>query len=79
MQGIPALASLSLSLSWISAFLIAILFLPLRDAMSSPAHPGDPMSARHGEGRVFFVFTAICAFTALLVWRGLGKTREGQH
>ena len=68
-QGIPALASLSLSLSWISAFLIAILFLPLRDFLSTP----DSSGKRQGEGRVFYVFTGMCVLTGVLVWRGIGK------
>ncbi|CAD6578358.1 MAG: hypothetical protein TREMPRED_002163 [Tremellales sp. Tagirdzhanova-0007] len=50
-QAIPALASLSLSLNWVANFIIAILFLPLRDALSSPLDPSDPISERTGEGR----------------------------
>ena len=72
MQAIPALASLSLSVSWIANFLVAILFLPLRDALSSTVDPTDPLSQRKGEGRVFYVFTVVCLGLAVLVWRGLG-------
>ena len=74
-QAIPALASLSLSLNWVANFIIAILFLPLRDALSSPLDPSDPISERTGEGRVFYIFTGVCALLAVLVWRGLGNTR----
>ncbi len=74
-QAIPALASLSLSLNWVANFFIAILFLPLRDALSSPIDPGDPISERTGEGRVFYLFTGVCAVLGLLVWKGLGTPR----
>jgi len=68
---IPALASLSLSLNWITNFFVASLFLPLRDALASPADPKDPTSAKTGEGRVFYLFTVVCLGTAILVARGL--------
>ncbi|RXK41640.1 hypothetical protein M231_01140 [Tremella mesenterica] len=70
-SAIPALSSLSQSLSWTSNFLIALLFLPLRDALSYPSDPHDPLSAREGEGRVFYVFTGTCSLLACIVWRGL--------
>ncbi|WWD04751.1 hypothetical protein V865_002822 [Kwoniella europaea PYCC6329] len=68
---IPAVSSLSLSINWITNFLIAILFLPLRDFLSTPIDPRDPQSDRRGEGRVFYVFTGILVVGGLLVWRGL--------
>lgn len=67
------LSSLSLSLSWVSAFFIAIAFLPLRDALSSPVDPRDPLSDRKGEGRIFYVFTVMCILAALVSWRGTGR------
>lgn len=70
-QAVPALSSLSLSCNWIANFFVALLFLPLRDALSSPVDPRDPLSARRGEGRVFYVFTLVCAGLGMLVWRGL--------
>ncbi|ORY31395.1 general substrate transporter [Naematelia encephala] len=73
---IPALASLSLSLAWISNFFIALLFLPLRDALSEPVDPHDPIGDRKGEGRVFYVFTAVCVVLGLLISRGLRGSRE---
>jgi len=73
---IPALSSLSLSCNWIAAFCVAISFLPLRDALSSPIDPRDPLSDRKGEGRVFYVFTIVCLGTGLLVWRGLGRSKS---
>nr|XP_019045765.1 vacuolar membrane protein [Kwoniella bestiolae CBS 10118]OCF24695.1 vacuolar membrane protein [Kwoniella bestiolae CBS 10118] len=68
---IPAVSSLSLSINWITNFFIAILFLPLRDFLSTPVDPRDPQSDRRGEGRVFYVFTGILVVGGLLVWRGL--------
>jgi hypothetical protein len=72
-QAVPALSSLSLSCNWIANFFVALLFLPLRDALSSPVDPRDPLSARRGEGRVFYVFTLVCAGLGMLVWRGLPR------
>ncbi|WWC88785.1 uncharacterized protein L201_003698 [Kwoniella dendrophila CBS 6074] len=68
---IPAVSSLSLSVNWITNFVIAILFLPLRDFLSTPIDPRDPLSSRKGEGRVFYVFTGVLAIGGMLVWRGL--------
>lgn len=70
-QAIPALSSLALSANWITNFFVAILFLPLRDYLSEPEDPRDPLSGRVGEGRVFYVFTGVCAVLVLVVWRGL--------
>jgi SP family facilitated glucose transporter-like MFS transporter 3 len=71
--GIPALSSLSLSLNWLAAFIVAITFLPLRDALSSPSDPRDPLSGRFGEGRVFYVFTGVGVVLGGLVWRGFAR------
>jgi len=68
---VPAVASLSLSLNWITNFCVAALFLPLRNALSEPADPRDPLSDRIGEGRVFYIFTVVAIFTLTLVWRTL--------
>ncbi|WWC62444.1 uncharacterized protein I303_105040 [Kwoniella dejecticola CBS 10117] len=68
---IQAVSSLSLSINWITNFFIAILFLPLRDLLSTPVDPHDPLSDRKGEGRVFYVFTGVLVVGGLLVWRGL--------
>ncbi|WVQ96838.1 hypothetical protein IAU59_003945 [Kwoniella sp. CBS 9459] len=68
---VPAVSSLALSINWITNFLIAILFLPIRDLLSTPIDPRDPVSDRKGEGRVFYVFTVVLAAGALLVWKGL--------
>ncbi|WWC70652.1 uncharacterized protein I206_104603 [Kwoniella pini CBS 10737] len=70
-QAIPAVSSLSLSINWITNFFIAILFLPLRDFLSTPIDKNDPLSDRKGEGRIFYVFTGILIFGSLLVWKGL--------
>ena len=71
MQAIPALSSLSLSVNWAANFLVAILFLPLRDFLSSLVDPNDPYSATKGEGRIFWVFMVINVLSAGVVWRGL--------
>ncbi|WRT67675.1 uncharacterized protein IL334_004647 [Kwoniella shivajii] len=68
---IPAVSCLAVSTNWITNFLIALLFLPLRDFLSTPVDPRDPISDRKGEGRVFYVFTGILIFGGLLVIRGL--------
>ncbi|OCF30610.1 vacuolar membrane protein [Kwoniella heveanensis BCC8398] len=68
---VPAVSSLALSTNWTTNFLIAILFLPIRDMLSTPIDPRDPVSDRKGEGRVFYVFTAVLLAGWILVWRGL--------
>ncbi|KAL1412963.1 Bifunctional purine biosynthesis protein PurH [Vanrija albida] len=72
-HAVPALSSLALMASWISSFIVAIAFLPLRDWLSVPTDPRDPHSPRKAEGRVFYVFTAMLAISAIVVWRGLPK------
>jgi SP family facilitated glucose transporter-like MFS transporter 3 len=39
--------------------------------LSSPIDKHDPVKGRNGEGRVFYIFTVLGVFTALLSWRGL--------
>ncbi|WVR06252.1 hypothetical protein IAU60_003282 [Kwoniella sp. DSM 27419] len=68
---VPAVSSLALSTNWITNFVIAILFLPLRDFLSTPADPRDPLSAREGEGRVFYAFTGVLIAGSMLVWKCL--------
>ncbi|KAI9631883.1 general substrate transporter [Dioszegia hungarica] len=71
-QAIPALSSLAFALNWTLNIMIALLFLPLRNLLSSPTDPSDPMAtARTNEGNVFYVFMATSAILALVVWRGL--------
>lgn len=65
---IPAVSSLSLSLSWVTNFVVAVAFLPLRDLLSHQTSHG-----RQGEGRVFYVFGAILA-TAVI---GVGRAYKG--
>lgn len=67
----PAVAALSLSASWVTNFLLASAFLPLRDAMASPADPRDPLSHQIGEGTVFYLFTGVAVVTFALLWRSL--------
>lgn len=67
-QAVPALSALSLSLSWTLNFFIALLFLPLRDALSSP-NQTTPGGGRINEGRVFYVFMLTCALLAGIVYR----------
>lgn len=72
-HAVPALSSLALSASWVTTFIVAMGFIPLRDALSSPIDPHDPMSAREGEGRVFYVFAGMLAITTLVTLRGVPK------
>lgn len=69
---IPACSSLALSASWVVNFIVGFGFLPLRDALSTPVDPHDPSNTdRTGEGRVFYVFTAMLALTVVVVLRGV--------
>ncbi|BEI88541.1 uncharacterized protein CcaverHIS019_0112590 [Cutaneotrichosporon cavernicola] len=69
---IPAVSSLALSGSWITNFIVAMGFIPLRDALSEPADPNDPGNgARLGEGRVFYVFTFMLVLMVSVVLRGV--------
>jgi hypothetical protein len=72
-QAVHALSSLALSASWTTNFFIGTLFLPLRDALAYPIDPSDPESPIEGEGRVFYVFAAMLALTAVVVARGAPK------
>ncbi|BEI80742.1 hypothetical protein CcaverHIS002_0112710 [Cutaneotrichosporon cavernicola] len=69
---IPAVSSLALSGSWITNFIVAMGFIPLRDALSEPADSNDPGNgARLGEGRVFYVFTFMLVLMVSVVLRGV--------
>ncbi|WVQ72890.1 hypothetical protein IAR50_002451 [Cryptococcus sp. DSM 104548] len=72
---VAALSSLAVSTNWITAFLVALFFLPLRDLLSSPADPRQPENGRKGEGRVFYVFTVVLLLGGIMIIRGL-KTRQ---
>jgi hypothetical protein len=68
-HAIPAGQAVALSCSWITAFIVAIGFLPLRDALSKPVD-GHPHQ-REGEGNVFGVFVAILIVAWLGIYRWL--------
>lgn len=64
-HAVSALSTVALSLNWIANFLVGLVFLPLRNALSQ----GDPEK----EGRVFYVFAAMlffCTFVLFRVYRG---------
>ncbi|MBW0498665.1 hypothetical protein O181_038380 [Austropuccinia psidii MF-1] len=56
---VSAAGSLGLSVNWASNFLVGMIFLPMRNALSSP--DGD------GDGNVFFVFTFVTFLFAILI------------
>lgn len=70
-HAVPAVSSLALSGSWITNFVVAMGFIPLRDALSEPVNPHDPLSPRKGEGRVFYVFTFTLVLMVMVVLRGV--------
>ncbi|ODN95874.1 vacuolar membrane protein [Cryptococcus wingfieldii CBS 7118] len=72
---VAALSSLAISTNWVTAFLVALFFLPLRDLLSSPVDPRQPENGRKGEGRVFYVFTIVLLLGGVMILRGL-KTRQ---
>lgn len=55
------MSTVALSLNWIVNFFVGLVFLPLRNLLAS----GDEMK----EGRVFYVFAAILAVTAGVLFR----------
>ncbi|KAH9831019.1 general substrate transporter [Rhodofomes roseus] len=64
-HAVSALSSVALSLNWIANFLVGLVFLPLRNALSG--------GAEDKEGRVFYVFAtllAFCTFVLFRVYRG---------
>lgn len=67
---VPALSSLALSASWITTFIIAQGFLPLRDALTYY----DPNGHQEGEGRVFYVFAVNLAILCVLTIKGVPKS-----
>ncbi|KAH9925279.1 general substrate transporter [Fomitopsis serialis] len=60
-HAVSALSSVGLSLNWIANFLVGLVFLPLRNALSQ----GD----EDKEGRVFYVFAALLAFCTFVLFR----------
>ncbi|KNZ55602.1 hypothetical protein VP01_2637g2 [Puccinia sorghi] len=58
---VSASGSLGLALNWASNFLVGLIFLPLRNVMSSP--DGD------GDGNVFYIFTILGAISTCLIYR----------
>ncbi|KAI0736559.1 general substrate transporter [Fomitopsis betulina] len=60
-HAVSALSSVGLSLNWIANFLVGLVFLPLRNALSQ----GDASK----EGRVFYVFAGMLAFCTLVLFR----------
>lgn len=68
---VAALSSLAVSTNWVTNFFVALFFLPLRDLLSSPPDPRSPESGREGEGRVFYMFTAVLLMGGIMIGRGL--------
>ncbi|KAJ9094378.1 hypothetical protein QFC19_007987 [Naganishia cerealis] len=68
-QAVPAVSSLALSCSWISNFIIALAFLPLRNALAYE----DDKGQMQGEGRVFYMFLGIHLVALLVIQRRLYK------
>ncbi|KAL7423213.1 Bifunctional purine biosynthesis protein PurH [Cryptotrichosporon argae] len=66
-HAVPALSALALALSWLANFVVAVGFLPLRDAMSTMQSDGT----RDGEGNIFFIFTGVLAVLGAVAFRGL--------
>ena len=64
-EAVAATSSIALLSSWIAGFIVALGFLPLRDALGW-VHKG----VREGEGRVFWVFLGFQVCTAgVVVWK----------
>lgn len=63
---VPRLSSLSLLLNFGANLAVGALFLPVRNALSSPAKGGR---RRADEGNVFFVFAAALAVGGLALAR----------
>ncbi|KAJ9117789.1 hypothetical protein QFC20_000068 [Naganishia adeliensis] len=66
-DAVPAVSSLALSCSWISNFVVALAFLPVRDALSYVDGKGEVQ----GEGRVFYVFLVVHLVALGVIWRKL--------
>jgi len=58
---VSSLASVALSLNWITNFVVGIIFLPMRNFLSG----GDMLK----EGRVFYVFAAMLTLSTLFLFR----------
>lgn len=64
-EAVPATSSIALSSSWIASFVVALGFLPLRDALGWVKR-----GVREGEGRVFWVFLGFQVGTAaVVIWK----------
>ena len=63
-HAVPTVSSLALSCSWISNFVVALTFLPLRDALAYK----DDQGAMQGEGRVFYVFLGVHVIAFLIIY-----------
>lgn len=63
-HAVPAVSSLALSCSWLSNFVVALTFLPLRDALAYK----DDQGAMQGEGRVFYVFLGVHVIAFLMIY-----------
>lgn len=66
-QAVPAVSSLALSCSWMSNFVIALAFLPLRNALAYEDEQGEIQ----GEGRVFYVFLVIHVIALVVIQKKL--------
>ncbi|KAJ9120194.1 hypothetical protein QFC22_003094 [Naganishia vaughanmartiniae] len=66
-HAVPAVSSLALSCSWTSNFVIALAFLPLRDALAYE----DGQGKMQGEGRVFYVFLVIHMVALVVIQKRL--------
>ncbi|KZT66806.1 general substrate transporter [Daedalea quercina L-15889] len=60
-HAVSALSSVGLSLNWIANFLVGLVFLPLRNALSQ--------GEEDKEGRVFYVFAGLLSFCTLVLFR----------
>ncbi|KAH8087986.1 general substrate transporter [Filobasidium floriforme] len=64
-EAVPATSSIALSSSWVASFVVALGFLPLRDALGWVRR-----GVREGEGRVFWVFLGFQVGTAaVVIWK----------
>ncbi|KAI5453753.1 Bifunctional purine biosynthesis protein PurH [Naganishia albida] len=66
-DAVPAVSSLALSCSWISNFVVALAFLPVRDALSYV----DEQGQMQGEGRVFYLFLVVHVVAIGVIWKKL--------
>lgn len=67
-HAVSAASSIGLSLSWISNFIVALVFLPLKNALTKNTDHG-----LEGEGRVFYVFLGVQVVSIIVIHRFLYK------